>query len=304
LGVLAGIAAMGTPVCVLTGGDPLERADLEDLIRRGKSLGLRMGAIPAATANLTASRMRSLKEAGLDQVALSLDAPEAALHDEMRGVEGSFRKTLEGAAFAREAGLPLQINTCLCELNFPALEAMARRVSSLGIVFWEVFFLVPIGRGSSLKSIRARDFETAFDFLHRFSSEAGFVVKLTEAPHFRRFLAERKGSAGSARAPIGLSRKAVNSGKGFLFIDHKGAVCPSGFLPLEAGNARSCSLAEIYRESPLFLDLRDASKLKGKCRACRYAEACGGSRARAYAVTGDYLASEPFCAYEPGQLVI
>jgi len=315
--VLEQTARMGTPIFILSGGDPLNRPDLEELIRHGKSRGLRMGTIPAATDNVTPARIRALKDAGLDQVAFSLDAPNAQVHDEMRGVPGSFEKTMQGVRFAHEAGLPLQINTCLASRNFGRLEEMIGLVKRLEIVFWEVFFLIPIGRGAALQSLSAEQFEAAFERLHRLNSEVDFVIKLTEAPHYRRYVIMKEMASGTpegtaqerikrvlarergVRGAIGLSPQAVNAGKGFLFIDHQGGICPSGFLPLPAGNVRTDKLADVYRKSRLFLDLRDASKLKGKCGYCDFAEICSGSRARAFAVRGDYLAEEPFCAYVP-----
>ena len=311
------VAEMGTPILILSGGDSLNRSDLEVLIRHGKARGLRMATIPAATPLLTRERVRSLKEAGIDQLAFSIDGPNAALHDGFRGVPGSFAKTLEGAAYAREAGIPLQINTCFAAWNYPYLEELVSLIRSLGVVFWEVFFLIPMGRGQAMDSLTAEQFEVVFERMRRLNDEETFIVKLTEAQHYRRFviLKERAGGHAAARASgeikrvlarprgvggsIGMSPQAVNSGKGFAFIDHLGNICPSGFLPITAGNIRTHRLAEVYRRSPVFLELRDPQLLKGKCGICEFAGICAGSRARAYAVTGDYLAPDPYCAYEP-----
>jgi radical SAM protein len=311
-------AEMGTPICILSGGDPLNRQDLEVLIRHGKSRGLRMGSIPAATENLTASRVRSLKEAGLDQIAFSLDGPTPELHDTFRGVPGAFAKTIEGVAFAHEAGLPLQINSCFGAWNFQYLEEMVALVRSLKVTFWEVFFLIPMGRGQGLQGLSAEQFEVVFERMHRLNDEDTFIVKLTEAPHYRRFVIQKEVAAqasdGRSTAErirhilarprgvggsMGMSPQAVNSGKGFVFIDHVGNICPSGFLPIPVGNIRRQRLAEVYRNSDLFRQLRDPSLLKGVCGDCEFSAVCGGSRARAYAVSGDYLASDPFCAYKP-----
>lgn len=314
--LLSDAAGMGCPIFILSGGDPLNRPDLDELIAYGKSLGLRMGTIPAATPSLTRPRVFALKDAGLDQMALSLDGPDAALHDRFRATPGAFDLTVRAAGWAREARLPLQINTVLAAWNLPYLERMIELVGSLGIVFWEVFFLIPIGRGGGLASITAEQFEEVFARLHRLNGEKDFVVKLTEAPHYRRFVIQKERAAGEGAAArikhviarprgaggsLGLSPEAVNAGKGFVFIDHQGWVCPSGFLPIKTGNVRETPMSRLYREHPVFLELRDPAKLEGKCGVCEFSRICGGSRARAAAMTGDRLASDPFCAYEPAR---
>lgn len=315
--LLKDTASMGCPIFILSGGDPLNRPDLEALIRAGKDAGLRMGTIPAATGNLTRERIFSLRDAGIDQLAFSLDAPTPELHDGFRRVPGSFARTLEGVGFVHEAGVPLQVNTVLASWNYRHLEDMIKLVTRLKVVFWEVFFLIPIGRGTEMSSLTADQFEAAFDRLHRLNQETDCVIKLTEAPHYRRFVVQKEAAAGGPGAEaserirhvlarprgvgntLGLSPQAVNAGKGFAFVDHLGNVCPSGFLPITAGNVRQARLSELYRESPIFVTLRNPDLLKGKCGRCEFARMCGGSRARAAAVTGDFLASDPFCAYEP-----
>ncbi len=177
---------------------------------------------------------------------------------------------------------------------------------ALEVSFWEVFFLIPMGRGRLLRGLAPEEFEAAFERLHRLSRQGRFVVKLTEAQHYRRFLAGQSGetAAPAPRAPginggPRVSSQAVNAGKGFMFVDHLGEICPSGFLPIAADNALRDSLAEVYRNSIPFKELRDPRRLKGKCGACEYAAVCAGSRARAYAVTGDYLDADPGCLYRP-----
>lgn len=299
-------AAMGTPLFIVSGGDPLQRPDLEELIKHGKEKGLRMGTIPAATPRLTRERLAALKAAGVDQVAFSLDAPDAASHDGFRGVEGSYAKVLEAVGWAHELGIPVQINSCFAAWNFKDLDAMTELVSRLGIVFWEVFFLVPTGRGTAMQGLTAPQFEEAFEKLYALSQKASFVVKLTEAQHYRRYALQqearlrRKGAA-PARPLMGASAPAVNAGKGFLFVDHRGDAYPSGFLPVVLGNVRARSLTELYREHPLMKELREPGRLKGKCGVCEFRVVCSGSRARAYAMTGDVLGPEEACAYEPGR---
>lgn len=310
---------MGTPVFILSGGDPVKRPDLCVLIRHGKQLGLRMGTIPAATAALTEDLVRQLKDAELDQMALSLDFPSAELHDAFRGVPGAFAKTMAAIEWAHRWELPVQINTTLCGRSAPFLSEMTDLVARLGIVFWEVFFLVPVGRGTDLGGLTPEQCEELFDILYRVQKRSQFVLKVTEAPHYRRYVAQREAEAEGTRHPhaahatlpqmlqrsegpghtVGLAPRGVNAGNGFAFVSHTGDVYPSGFLPLCAGNVRSQRLAEIYRDSPLFRGLRDPDALHGRCGRCEYRAICGGSRSRAYALTGSYLATDPWCGYQP-----
>jgi len=317
--VMEQTAAMGTPLIVLSGGDPVSRPDLFELVRIGKQNGLRVATIPAASGELTPGLVRGLKQAGLDQMALSLDFPRADLHDSFRGVPGAFARTIEAAGWARAEGLPLQINTTVAADTAPYLEEMAALVEELGVVFWEVFFLVPVGRGEVLGGLTAPECERIFDLLYRTQKKGGFIVKVTEAPHYRRHVAQRvRHAAGERGRPdsavampsllttsegpghtVGLAPRGVNAGNGFLFVSHRGEIYPSGFLPRAAGNVRSVGLADAYRHSALFKDLRDPDLLTGRCGRCEYRRICGGSRSRAFALTGDPFATDPWCVYEP-----
>lgn len=311
------VAGMGTPILVLSGGDPLMRKDLEELTRHAKGRGLRVGTIPAATDNLTRERLSALKDAGLDQIAFSLDGATALEHDSFRKTPGAFARVLDGVRWASELGMAVQINSCLGAWNFESFEAILKLVTSLPIAFWEVFFLIPVGRGASLGGLTPDQFEVVFERLHRLTKEVDFIVKLTEGQHFRRFvmLKEAKGGAGAAgrvehavsrstnvRAGFHLPPRAVNAGDGFLFVDHTGGICPSGFLPVVRGNVRKDSLAKVYQEDEFFLGLRDHERLLGKCGVCEFRAPCGGSRARAWAVTGDARATDDSCAYIPASL--
>ncbi|MFQ5876437.1 MAG: TIGR04053 family radical SAM/SPASM domain-containing protein [Acidobacteriota bacterium] len=311
-------AGMGTPIFILSGGDPLKRPDLYDLIRCGAGLGMRMATIPAATGLLTEGAIGRLKEAGLSQMALSLDFPTADLHDEFRGAPGAFDRTMRAIEWAHARDLPLQINTTITAASLPHLETMLRLVERLMVVFWEVFFLVPMGRASDLQGLTAAQCEEAFAILYRAQKRARFLIKVTEAPHYRRYVAQQEEREGSDRAPrrpgalpaqlvrtegpggsIGLAPRGVNAGNGFLFVSHTGEVFPSGFLPISAGNVRGASLASIYRDNEMFRKLRTPRELLGVCGACEYNAICGGSRSRAFALTGDFLASDPWCAHRP-----
>lgn len=304
------IAAMQVPVFVLTGGDPIKRTDLFELIAHARSVGVRVSLTPSATPLLTREIIFRLKEAGLARLAVSMDGASAETHDAFRGMSGSFARTLNAIRWANEAGLPVQINTTFSRRNMAELDAIAQLVESLQITLWSVFFLVPTGRGKLDDLLSADEFEQVFARIYRLSKTASFDIKTTEAQHYRRFMlqqrvAERKAGVVGGPAPekmadsIGRAPRGLNDGKGFMFISHSGEVYPSGFLPLTAGNVRRQPLVEIYRESPLFQQLRDTSQLEGKCGACEFKEICGGSRARAYSLTGDPLAEEPCCSYVP-----
>ena len=298
------VADMGTPLLILSGGDPLNRPDLTELVHHGKARGLRVATIPAATEQLTYERLAELKDAGLDQIAFSLDFARAELHDGFRRAAGAFDRTIQAAAWARQLGLPLQINSTVCGETAPYIEELSHFVANLGIVFWEVFFLVPMGRGKLLRGLSADECERIYPILWKAESQGRFVLKVTEAPQYRRWVAqhaapERPRAAAAAHAPIGLSPKAVNSGKGFLFVSHLGEIFPSGFLPTPVGNVRTTPLARAYRESRVFLELRDPDCLRGRCGRCEFRATCGGSRARAFALTGDAAATDPWCAYVP-----
>jgi AdoMet-dependent heme synthase len=305
------IAALEVPVFVLTGGDPIKRPDLFELIAHARKVGVRVSLTPSATPLLTRDIVFRLKDAGLARMAVSMDGASAATHDAFRGLSGSFARTLDAVRWANEAGLPIQINTTFSRRNIGEIDQIVALMEQLKITLWSVFFLVPIGRGKLNDLLSADQFEQVFARLYALSKTATFDIKTTEAQHFRRFalqqrVAERKSGleptvSQQARAidAIGRAPRGLNDGKGFVFISHKGEVFPSGFLALAAGNIREQELGEIYRNAPLFQELRNTSKLEGKCGACEFKEICGGSRARAYALTGNPLAAEPCCAYIP-----
>jgi len=296
------VASMGTPLIVFTGGDPLQRTDLEELIQHGKSVGLRVGTIPATTLRLTRERLESIKSAGVDQVAFSIDGATEAEHDDFRRVPGSYALAMKGAAWARELGIPLQVNTVFGSWNIDRFKALAELVASLGVVFWEVFLLVPTGRGAELKGCSAEQVESLYGQIHQFSKSANFIIKITEGQPYRRYAIQHRSEAASQGSkPEFVSIKAVHAGNGFCFVDHIGNVCPSGFLPIECGNVRDTSIIDVYRHHPVFKQLKDPSLLEGKCAICEFKAVCGGgSRARAYAVTGNLFAEDPACAYVPG----
>ena len=317
--LLGQAADMGTPIFILSGGDPLKRPDLYELIRHGADLGMRMATIPAATEMLTEEIVAQLKGSGCSQMALSLDYPTAELHDNFRGVPGAFARTMQAIDWAHAQDLPLQINTTISGATLPHLDEMVKLVGGLGIVFWEVFFLVPMGRGTTLGGLTAAQCEEVFEVLYRAQKKAKFLIKVTEAPHYRRYVAqqEQREGGGAPEHPgvlpsqlvrtegpggtIGLAPRGVNAGNGFLFISHIGEVYPSGFLPISAGDVRHDGLASIYRGHEIFRQLRRPQEFSGICGYCEYNLMCGGSRSRAFALTGDFLASDPWCDYRPAK---
>jgi radical SAM protein with 4Fe4S-binding SPASM domain len=280
---------------VLSGGDPLARPDLDELVRHGDDLGLRMSLTPAGTSALSPERVEELADAGLGRMALSIDGATSESHDGFRNEAGSFEDTIRAAKAAREAGMGLQVNTTVCAATAEELPAIRDLVADLGAMRWSLFFLVPVARGAELGQLPPEETDTLMRWLAEVREDASFDVKTTEAPHFRRVALEEAG-----RDPAGASgRPSVAAGDGFAFVSHTGEVYPSGFLPAGVGNVRDDSLVTLYRESDLFAALRDRSTLSGKCGACEYREVCGGSRSRAYAATGDPLASDPLCPYVP-----
>jgi radical SAM protein len=318
------------PIFIFTGGDPFKRPDLDELVRYGTEIGLPCAVSPSGTPLLTADNLRRLKEAGAKAISLSIDGSTPERHDDFRRVPGSFQWTTEGWRAARQMGLKLQINTTVTRYNLGDLPDLFRLVQELGAMTWSVFFLVPTGRGRTEDEISPAEYEAVMHFLYDVSKYIS--AKTTEGHHYKRVVLQRtileeKGlpledylplhpvyyelkngldkivrEAGLQPRGSGVYRTPmhINAGSGFVFVSRRGDVFPSGFLPLGVGNVRERSLVEIYQDAPLFRDLRDTGKYGGRCGMCEFAGVCGGSRSRAYAVTGDPLAEEPFCNYEPG----
>ncbi len=307
------LAAFGNkPILVFTGGDPMMRRDLYELIAHATRQGLRCSLTPTATALPTRERLEKVQEAGIRRIALSLDAPRPEIHDAFRQVPGSWQRTMDILERAQQVGLSVQVNTTVAKHNADILAEMVPFIQKVNAVQWSVFFLVPIGRAQAENMISAEQHEKIFNWLYELSQSAPFDIKATAAPMYRRVAIEHKRREQRNDGPVtfqgagfqyadGLNRptKGVNDGNGFLFISHIGEIQPSGFLPITAGNVRSDDVIEVYRHSPLFVDLRSPEKVRGKCGFCEFREVCGGQRGRAYGLTGDYLESDPACAYQP-----
>jgi MoaA/NifB/PqqE/SkfB family radical SAM enzyme len=297
--LVAQLATFPTPpLLVLTGGDPLKRVDVFEIVAAARQAGLQVAMTPSATPLVTAEKIRQLRDAGLHRLAVSLDGADAATHDGFRRVPGSFARTLEIIRGARAIGLPVQVNTTIARHNVDQVDAIADLLGPLDIVLWSVFFLVPTGRATAELRIQPERYEQVFAQLLTHVGRHPFAVKTTEAPHFRRFVLQQAKAAGT-HPPENIPMAGTNDGRGVMFIGHTGEICPSGFLPVVCGTFPFDSVVRVYQEATLFKALRDTARLSGKCGACEYREVCGGSRARAYGLTGDPLAADPDCAYLP-----
>jgi len=303
--LLETIREFGDPIMIFTGGDPLKRPDLFQLLEKSVQLGLRTTLSPSPTPLLTADAIAGFKRVGVARISISVDGWDAASHDNFRQVPGSFDRAIFALEEARRIGLSTQINTTVSRHNYRRLGEIADLVDRTGSDMWDVFFLVPTGRGASQQELNAEEFEEVFNFLYERSKTSRAVIKTTEAMHYRRYLMQRRKAEGGSNGKKHpgdnpLNRMAgINSGRGFVFISRTGEIYPSGFLPISSGNVRRHSLVDVYRNGALFRVLRDSSCLKGKCGLCQYRNLCGGSRSRAYALTGDYLAEEPRCIHQP-----
>ena len=292
------IAAFGDPppLVVFTGGDPLRRPDITELVAHGTRRGLVVSLTPSGTAALTADKLRALKDAGLARLAVSLDGAGAETHDAFRRVRGSHGHTLRIIEHARALGLGLQVNTTVGRQTVGELPALVDQVTGFGVLLWALFFLIPVGRAQAEQALSPNEIEAELHWAAELQSRVPFGIKTTEAPQYHRVMGGRQPHAARRRMRAG---RAVTDGNGFVFVDHLGNICPSGFLPLPAGNVRRDDLVAVYREHPLFVALRDPARLGGRCGRCEWRGRCGGSRARAYALHGDPLAEDPGCAYEP-----
>jgi AdoMet-dependent heme synthase len=323
------IAEMHVPLFVFTGGDPLKRPDIFQLIRHAADKGVHAALTPSATPLLTRDAIFRMKESGLSRLAVSLDGSAPEIHDSIRGIPGTWERTLQAITWANEANLPIQVHTVVSRLNISDLDNLSVLLTQKKIVMWSFFFLVPVGRGKTDDLLTGEEFEQVFAKMWELTKRVPFAIKTTEAMHYRRYLIQQRlkegrpttgipddaGAAptaphgsrgwtghpgtGSESKAVGWATKRVNDGRGFVFISHIGKVYPSGFLPIEGGDLHNDTLAHIYQESPIFVKLRDSDLLHGKCGACEFRNICGGSRARAYAVTGDVMAEEPCCIYQP-----
>ena len=305
------------PILVLTGGDCLLRKDIFELVDYAVAKGIPVAMSPSVTPMLTPDAIQRMVASGVKAVSLSLDGSRSETHDGIRGIPGHFEQTIPAIRALVAAGLTVQINTTVMSRNIQELAEIAAIVKETGANIWEVFFLVHVGRGESTDSITPTEHEEVCHFLVD-ASHYGFTIRTVEAPFFRRIVVERREQPDqkpNSQIYLELSSQlyellgegvvrssahtaATRDGKGIIFVAHDGQVYPAGFLPMHLGSVRDLTLAQIYRENEVLLSIRSMN-FGGKCGVCEFADLCGGSRARAYATSGDPLAEDPACAYIP-----
>ncbi len=297
------------PHLILTGGDPLSRKDIFPLIDFANSLGLEVSITPSATPELTNEAIMRLKEHGIQSLGLSLDGSCAERHDTIRAVPGTFERTMEAARQAGRLGLPIQVNTLVAEEtadDLPAIYELLR--TSFPVMRWSLFFLISVGRGRALNEVSPAEGENIMKWVFDLVPHAPFAIKTTEAPSYRRIAIDQMRASGMAspqmKATSVYKGFQIRDGHGIVFVSNLGDIYPSGFLPLRCGNVRNSSLVDVYRDSEIFRGLHSPDQFHGKCGMCEYSHICGGSRARAFAHTGDALGTDPFCPYEPSALAL
>jgi AdoMet-dependent heme synthase len=292
------------PHLILTGGDPLRRRDTYDLIDHACGLGLEVSITPSATPELTKQAITKLQEHGIQSLGLSLDGSCAVRHDTIRGIPGTFDRTIEAARHAGDLGLPIQINTLVAEEtadDLPAIYELVR--TNFPVMRWSLFFLISVGRGRALSAVSPEEGERIMNWILDLAPDAPFAVKTTEAPSYRRLAIQKMRAAGMAAGDMQSTSVykgfEIRDGHGIVFVSNVGDIYPSGFLPRFCGNVRSDSLVDVYRNSPMFRALHSPDQFHGKCGQCEHGHVCGGSRARAFVSSGDALGSDPLCPFEP-----
>ncbi|MBW1983937.1 MAG: heme b synthase [Deltaproteobacteria bacterium] len=298
------IAAVGSPIVILTGGEPLLRNDLFEIARYGTDKGLRMVMAPNGTL-INKPIAKQIADAGIQRISISLDGASKKTHDAFRGVKGAFEGAINGIKLAKEAGIEFQINTTITKINLNQIPAIQQLAADLGAVAHHIFLLVPTGRGKYIidQEITAQEYEQTLNWFYDQRDKLPLQLKATCAPHYYRILRQRAKKEGKSVSFQTHGLDAVTrgclGGTGFCFISHQGIVQPCGFLNLNCGDIRQDSFSKIWNSSDIFLSLRDFKQLKGKCGKCEYKAVCGGCRARAYEATGDFLSEEPLCSYQP-----
>ncbi|MBO4369651.1 MAG: heme b synthase [Desulfovibrio sp.] len=304
LDLIATFPDVGRPIIIFTGGEPTLRSDLFTLIKACRTLDLPCACAPNGTL-LTRELAEKLKESGVSRCSISIDGADAESHDAFRGVPGAFDGAMRGIRYLKEAHLPFQINTTVTRANLHSFRAIFDLCSALGAAAWHIFLLVPMGRAAGLKDqvITAEEYEDVLHWLYAFRKTSPMHLKATCAPHYYRIMRQMAHKEGLSVSVDTFGMDAMTrgclGGTGFCFISHTGQVQPCGYLELPCGNVRQSAFPLIWKESSYFRKLRDQTQYEGKCGACEYHRFCGGCRARAFSMDGNYLGPEPLCTYEP-----
>ncbi len=306
LTLLDQIAEVAKPIIILTGGEPLLRNDIFEIAKHGHAKGMRMVMAPNGTL-VTRPIADKMVKSGIQRISVSLDGSTAQSHDAFRGVQGAYDGALEGIANAKAAGIEFQINTTITKTNLEQIPKIFKLAESLGAVAHHIFLLVPTGRGKYIvdQGIDAKEYEQTLNWFYDQREKTTLQLKATCAPHYYRILRQRAKADGRSVTFESHGLDAVTrgclAGTGFCFVSHRGIVQPCGFLDLNCGDVTRQSFGEIWRHAEHFKKLRDLDQLKDKCGYCEYRRVCGGCRARAYEATGDYMAQEPLCLYDPAK---
>jgi len=295
---------LGSPIIIFTGGEPLMRPDIFELVRYADGKGLRCVMAPNGTM-ITEENAKEIKASGIQRCSISIDAPGAADHDAFRGVPGAFEGALRGIELLKKAGVEFQINTTVTRDNLGMFKDIFHLADKLGAAAWHIFLLVPTGRAAKLGTqvISAAEYEEVLNWFYDFRKTTSMHLKATCAPHYYRIMRQRAKEEGVSVTPDTFGMDAMTrgclGGTGFCFISSTGRVQPCGYLEIDCGQVREKPFPEIWRTSRQFLQFRDKGEYKGKCGPCEYHRVCGGCRARAHTMSGDYMAPEPLCGYEP-----
>jgi radical SAM protein with 4Fe4S-binding SPASM domain len=295
LNLMDQISEFCKPVLIISGGDPLQRRDIFEAAAYASSRGMRVVMSPSGS-NITPKVIEKMKASGVQMISLSIDGSNPRIHDDFRQVRGAFELAMQNIAYAKAGDLAFRVNTTVTKHNIDDLPAMLKLAAAVGAKEWDVFMLVPTGRGKVEMEISPSQYETTLQSIYEMSLSSPIPIKVTCAPQYLRLAAQQKDAAHTGGRPDG---RGCMAGNGFCFVSHVGEVFGCGFLPLSAGNVRQKTFREIYQEAPLFVELRNHSLLRGKCGACEFKGACGGCRARALSVNKDVLAEEPYCTYMP-----
>jgi len=303
------IVSYATPVVVLSGGEPLTRKDVFEIARYGTDKGLRMCLATNGTL-VTDAICEEIKQSGIRIVSLSLDGADDKVHDDFRSQKGAFAGTINAARLFKKHGIEFIINSSFTKRNQEQIPQVYQLAKELGATAWYMFMIVPTGRGEEIMNelISKEDYDKILDWHYDMEKEEDLLlVRPTCAPHYYRVQLQRAKEEGEKvkRRTLKFSTggsKGCLAGQLICLIDVDGNVLPCSYFNLPAGNVREKSFKEIWENSDLFKDLRDFKKYKGRCGSCEFVNVCGGCRARAYSVYGDYLEEEPFCSHVPKRM--